>query len=223
MDRLPHSLAALGSSSSFLISWSNRSSVSRSLSPCVVSLRFRHPSFTPWDEALSEERTAAGWEEWVNDGKWRERGRLTVRAASNWRGWAPPNLHSPIPLATSARFLSLHSFTSRSERGEARAERRTWGGGTVRSLTPLTLVTFPPFPTSLSSSLHPGSFPPVILPFGASRRRVERGKETRGKGTKWEVVSCPGSYSPLPCSYHLCSSDVRSRLTRYLSHLTLTS
>jgi len=47
MDRLPHSLAALGSSSSFLISWSNRSSVSRSLSPCVVSLRFRHPSFTP--------------------------------------------------------------------------------------------------------------------------------------------------------------------------------
>ena len=28
MDRLPHSLAALGSSSSFLISWSNRSSSS---------------------------------------------------------------------------------------------------------------------------------------------------------------------------------------------------
>ena len=132
MDRLPHSLAALGSSSSFLISWSNRSSVSRSLSPCVVSLRFRHPSFTPWDEALSEERTAAGWEEWVNDGKWRERGRLTVRAASNWRGWAPPNLHSPIPLATSARlcFASLPSAHTPhvATLGEWNEKRRsTWG------------------------------------------------------------------------------------------------
>lgn len=44
MDRLPHSLAALGSSSSFLISWSNRSSVSRSLSPCVVSFRSLSPA-----------------------------------------------------------------------------------------------------------------------------------------------------------------------------------
>lgn len=40
MDRLPHSLAALGSSSSFLISWSNRSSSAHVFHLITRSLRF---------------------------------------------------------------------------------------------------------------------------------------------------------------------------------------
>lgn len=67
MDRLPDSLAALGSSSSFLISWSNRSSVSRSLSPCVVSLRSHPLPFVPPGGRRYAGRTKEGWDRKVSD------------------------------------------------------------------------------------------------------------------------------------------------------------
>ena len=112
MDRLPHSLAALGSSSSFLISWSNRSCLSAGRSWSVPSVGRSPP-------ILSRRRRAAT--------------RPEPRKEERERGAAP--LSPPISCrlcsfrdsSLSLRSVPLTPLTRRSRRRLEGAEAETSG------------------------------------------------------------------------------------------------